>query len=130
MEPVDFGLYLKKKRKERKLTVRQLDLKSGVSHSYISQMENGARGIPSPEILQKLSGPLGVDYNELMKEAGYINGVEVKNTKTAEEISNEIMKLLNSNHALTVNDHVLTEDDRNTLRGMLDRMFPKKDEAP
>jgi transcriptional regulator with XRE-family HTH domain len=72
LEPVDFGKYLRKLRKEKKLTVRQLDLYSGVSHSYISQIERGARGIPSPEILLKLSKALNVEYEELMKAAGYI----------------------------------------------------------
>lgn len=72
MEAVDFGSYLKGLRKGKKLTIRQLDLYSGVSHSYISQMERGSRGIPSPDILQKLSKPLGIEYEELMKKAGYI----------------------------------------------------------
>lgn len=54
------------------MTIRQLDLYSGVSNSYISQVERGERSIPSPEILEKLSKPLGVDYEELMKRAGYL----------------------------------------------------------
>lgn len=69
----EFGSYLKTLRTQKKLTARQLDLYSGVSHSYISQMERGARGIPSPDILKKLAKPLGVDYEELMMKAGYFD---------------------------------------------------------
>lgn len=72
MQAKDFGDYIRKLRKKRKLTIRQLDLYSGVSHSYISQIERGIRGIPKPDILKKLSGPLNVDYADLMKAAGYI----------------------------------------------------------
>ena len=79
MESKEFGEYLRKIRKARKLTVRQLDLYSGVSHSYISQIERGSRGIPTPDILEKLSKPLGVDYEELMRVAGYLK--ETKNKK-------------------------------------------------
>lgn len=55
------------------MSMRKLDIYSGVSHSYISQMERGERGVPSPEILEKLAKPLGVEYEELMTKAGYIN---------------------------------------------------------
>lgn len=72
MEAREFGEYLKELRKKKKLTIRQLDTYSGVSHSYISQMERGERGVPKPEILQKLSKPLGVKYEELMGKAGYL----------------------------------------------------------
>lgn len=82
MSAVEFGEYLRKLRKKRKLTIRQLDTYSGVSNSYISQMERGERGVPSPEILQKLAKPLGVDYEELMKVAGYLNE---KNKKESED---------------------------------------------
>lgn len=75
MNNVEFGNYLREKRKEKKLTIRQLDTYSGVSHSYISQVERGNRGIPSPDVLKKLSKPLGVDYEELMVKAGHIDEI-------------------------------------------------------
>ncbi|MBS4201857.1 helix-turn-helix transcriptional regulator [Bacillus sp. FJAT-49732] len=73
MKVEEFGEYIKKFRKQRNLTIRQLELYSGVSNSYLSQLENGKRGIPSAEILKKLSGPLDVPQNELMIAAGYID---------------------------------------------------------
>lgn len=72
MEPKEFGEYLKSVRKEKGLTIRQVEAYSGVSNAYLSQLENGKRGIPSPEIIKKIHKPLGIDYNELMSKAGYL----------------------------------------------------------
>ncbi|WP_080840081.1 helix-turn-helix domain-containing protein [Cohnella massiliensis] len=79
MKAEEFGKYLRKLRNEKKMTVRQLDLYSGVSHSYLSQIENGKRGVPSPEILKKLHKPLGVSFEDLMRAAGHID-VELPQT--------------------------------------------------
>ena len=72
MEALEFGEYLKSARIKKKMTIRQLELYSEVSNAYISQLERGKRGIPSPDILKKLAAPLGLDYNELMIKAGYV----------------------------------------------------------
>lgn len=74
MEKIEkkFGDFIKKLRKENNLTVRQLGEKTGISIAYLSQIENGKRGLPSPEILKKLHMPLGVTYDVLMEKAGYI----------------------------------------------------------
>lgn len=70
---IEFGAYIKTLRKNKKLTIRQLEEKTGVSNAYLSQIENGKKkSLPSPEILMKLHGPLGVKYDELMERAGYI----------------------------------------------------------
>ncbi len=69
----EFGDYFKNLRLDRKLSIRSLEKLSGVSNAYLSQIENGKRGIPSPEILKKLHEPLGVSYDELMEKAGHIS---------------------------------------------------------
>lgn len=66
-----FSEYITKKRNERELSIRQLALYSGVSPGYISQIENENRGIPSPDILKKLSNGLKVPYDEMLDIAGY-----------------------------------------------------------
>lgn len=68
------GFYeqLRDMRKLKGFTIRELSDRSGVSAAYISQLENGNRGIPSPEVLQKLSEGLNTPYFELMKAAGYL----------------------------------------------------------
>lgn len=54
------------------MTVRTLHEKSGLSHPYISQLENGKRDrLPSPEIILKLATGFG-DGDKQIKNAIYI----------------------------------------------------------
>lgn len=74
MDVKKFGLWLKEMRKSRSLSTHELSNLSGVSQSYISHLESGRKkGMPSPEILKKLSVPLKVSYPELMRRAGYLD---------------------------------------------------------
>ncbi|WP_176706372.1 helix-turn-helix domain-containing protein [Paenibacillus hemerocallicola] len=72
MEALEFGQYLKSLRKTAKLSMAVLAEQSGVSQPYISQIERGERGIPSPEILKKLSTALNTPYTDLMAKAGFL----------------------------------------------------------
>lgn len=69
----DFGDYLKYVRNSRGMTINQLSMYSKVSSSLISRIENGERGIPKPETIEKLSEALKIPYKEMMKKAGYID---------------------------------------------------------
>lgn len=57
---------LKKIRKEKKLTLRELAEKSGVSNSYLSQLENGKTKNPTTEVLQKIASGLDVNFVDLI----------------------------------------------------------------
>lgn len=91
MKAEEFGERIRSLRKQAKMTIRQLETYSGVSNSYLSQLENGKRGVPSPEILRKLSGPLRVPFSHLMKVAGYVNDESEIYTVDKEKIL-EILK--------------------------------------
>jgi len=71
-----FGQYLRGLRKKKGLTLKELGELTDFSYSYLSQLERGERGgtkkIPSPEVLERLSGPLDVNILELYRKAGYI----------------------------------------------------------
>lgn len=69
---MEFSSYLKDLIKKRGYSYRKLGSLSGVNHTYISKICGGSSGIPSPEILRKLSRPLCVPYEELLKAAGYL----------------------------------------------------------
>lgn len=73
MNATEFGSYLKSLRKKKGLTLTELGDLIGYSNPYLSQIENGKKGIPSPDILKKLAEPLGVSYAELMRKAGYFD---------------------------------------------------------
>ena len=72
MTAIEFGFYLKELREKAELTIRQVEIKSGISNSYLSLIENGKRGIPKPSILKKLAPVYKVPYEELLKAAGII----------------------------------------------------------
>ncbi|WP_054704594.1 S24 family peptidase [Bacillus sp. JCM 19041] len=73
MDQKEFGEYLKEVRKNKGFTIRQLELKSGVSNSYLSLLENGKRGTPGTDILKKLSAILDIPYTEMLKKAGHLD---------------------------------------------------------
>ncbi len=66
------GTYLRELRRARRLTLREVEEKSTVSNSYLSQVENGRILQPSPHVLQNLAAAYDVPYEHLMARAGYI----------------------------------------------------------
>ena len=70
---MEFGEFLKDiRKKDKKMTMRELERRSGISQAYISQIENGKRQIPKPITLEKLAKGLNVPYEDLMIAAGYM----------------------------------------------------------
>lgn len=69
---MNFSAYLKNLIKERGYSYRKLGILSGVNHTYISKICAGTSGPPTPDILRKLSVPLCVPYEELLRAAGYL----------------------------------------------------------
>lgn len=93
MKAKEFGSYIRQLRNNKEMTIRQLELYSGVSNSYLSQLENGKRGIPSPDIIKKLSEGLKVSYTEMMIKAGYIDADP--EDMSDDEIDEELQELMN-----------------------------------
>lgn len=92
MDLKEFGLYFAKLREESGFkSQRQLAEKSGVSNGTIARIEGGTQE-PTPSTLKRLAIHLkDVDYEDLMKAAGYIeednnNSSNVVREKTAEEL--------------------------------------------
>lgn len=73
---MEFREYLKQKREDAGLSIRQLALYSDVSAGYLSQIENGNRSKPSVDVIKKLHKPLKISYDDLMKAAGYLEDIE------------------------------------------------------
>ena len=63
-----FGMWLKEKRKEKKLTLQALSNISGVSAGYINRLEKGERRAPSIQILEKLSKALDISLQDILKK--------------------------------------------------------------
>lgn len=72
---MEIGEFIREKRKEKKLTLKQLANEIELSYTYLSQIELGDRNA-SPEILEKIAKVLDVPHFDLMKKAGYIHEKE------------------------------------------------------
>lgn len=71
---MNFGEQLRTLRTKQGLGVNQLALKSGVSASQISRLENGKKGLPKLETLKKLAQGLHVNENEFIEMVSFQNG--------------------------------------------------------
>jgi len=68
----DLGEKLKARRKEKGLTLVELEALAGVNASHLGRIETGKR-FPSAHVLLKLTEPLGYGEAELLKLAGYLS---------------------------------------------------------
>lgn len=113
------GDLLKELRDKRSL--RDVAEKTGISHSYISDIEKGfRRGTntplnPSPDTLKKLAEVYDYPYEKLLKVAGYVEEVEEFDLEKALK-----------NKTLTWGDEVLSEDERRRAIEMLKLLFNTK----
>jgi HTH-type transcriptional regulator, competence development regulator len=67
-----FGSYMRRLRKSRGLTLKQVETQAKVSNAYISQIERGLRNPPHPDILNRLAKAYDVPHRDLLVAAGYL----------------------------------------------------------
>lgn len=84
---VEFGVRLRKLRKEKNLTQKQLAALIGVQNSIISFYEMGDR-LPSPDVIIKLSAVLHVSSD-------YLLGIEKGETIDISGLNEEDKQLVN-----------------------------------
>lgn len=82
----DIGEYLRSLREGQKLSLREAAAKTGVSVSYITQIENGRRKAPGPEVLKRLAPAYNVPVRDLLRAAGYLDDIkEIRSVLSDEE---------------------------------------------
>jgi transcriptional regulator with XRE-family HTH domain len=111
---------LKDIRKRRGYTIREVAGRSGVSAAYISQLENGQRGTPSPEVLMKLSEGLESSYAQLMQLAGYLEAEPDQQEQRKKPLN--LRTLLRENEVV-LDGKALSEKDKQWIERMLTTMF-------
>ncbi len=79
----NFGEYMKNLRLEQRLSLRDVAAQTGVSISYLTQIEHGRKKNPGADILKRLAPLYNVPVRDLLKAAGYLE--EVKPILTDEE---------------------------------------------
>lgn len=69
------GAYLRSLRNGLKLSLRDVEEATNkeVSNAYLSQLETGKIGKPSPNVLFTLATLYGVSYSKIMERAGYVS---------------------------------------------------------
>ena len=144
-------MIIRKSRKEKNLTLTELANKTELTQGYLSNLENGNRK-PSPEVLKKLSHELDISYSGLLDEAGYKElskasrfAEAVSDFSDTEEVRDLVIRIdclekamdiktLLEQHDISFkteniqpkyNGHVLTEQDRERILGMLHILFPE-----
>ncbi|WP_068773734.1 helix-turn-helix domain-containing protein [Paenibacillus sp. FJAT-26967] len=114
-------------RKLKGYTIRELADRSGVSAGYISQLENGNRNAPSPDVLMKLSEGLNIPYADLMKIAGYLEAPEAKELLSRTPVN--LRRFLHDND-LIFDGIRLTDVDKEWMERMLSALFWKQRNRP
>ncbi|WP_183560869.1 helix-turn-helix domain-containing protein [Mucilaginibacter sp. SP1R1] len=66
------GGMLREARELKKLSLREVEVKSGISNAYLSQLENDKIKKPSANTLYKLGDLYNITFDELMVSAGII----------------------------------------------------------
>jgi transcriptional regulator with XRE-family HTH domain len=88
-----FGSYMRRLRKSKGLTLKQVETQARVSNAYISQIERGLRNPPQPDILRRLARVYDVPHRELLIVAGHLeeDSAETAKRRRVEEAYEHVM---------------------------------------
>jgi transcriptional regulator with XRE-family HTH domain len=108
----EFGEKIKQIRESKNISVRQAAIKADMSHSYLSQIENGLREIPSKKVLIKMAKGLRMTETEIFKIAGFIpdDGNDIK----------EVDLKHPEHNILTYGGKPISDDDWNIIKRILE----------
>ena len=77
MWPMSLATYVIEKRSEAGLRATDLASASGLTKSYISELERGKIALPNADIRRRLARALGVSHLDLLVAAGEITSAEL-----------------------------------------------------
>ena len=107
-----FGAKLRALRAARGITQRDMARGLGVSNAYLSALENGKRGVPTFDLLQRIIASLGVIWDEADELTRLAGLSHPKPTLDTSNLSAEATELAN---LLAQNIHVLQPDELEDL---------------
>ena len=122
-----FGNYMRKLRKEKGLTLRQVEQAADVSNAYLSQIERGQRNPPHPDILRRLANVYEVTHRELLIAAGYLEDPEeqVKQEKI-EKAFQHVTSDPHFKHGTRLRDGHLSLEAKRFIVEMYEKMANRK----
>ncbi len=68
----DFAAYIRQLRQKLRLSLREVSQKTGISYSYLTQIEHGRRNPPGPEFMKRLAPIYQVSVGDLLRAAGHL----------------------------------------------------------
>lgn len=80
------GKTLKITRENVSLTLREVEIATGISNAYLSQLENEKIKKPSASILYKLANVYKIDLNVLLCASGIIEKNDLKEAKSKQSL--------------------------------------------
>lgn len=80
LDNIALGNYLKKIRKSKNLSLREVDKLTNISFTYLNMIEHGKRNV-NPTLLRNLAKAYNYDYLDLYEKAGYIDLIEDEQKK-------------------------------------------------
>lgn len=82
---IALGYYIKKKRLQKNMGLRELAEVLNISPAYLSNLEAGKHSMTNPLLLKKISKILNIDHLKLYKIIGYTD-------KDMEDLKKEVME--------------------------------------
>lgn len=122
---MNVGGYIRDKRKEKKLTLKQLANDIGLSYTYLSQIELGDRNA-SPEILEKIAKALDVPHRFLMEKAGHAKESDRLEILQTQLLSLQEAKNLHNAQLDTVTRELSRSDLDKNIRKHLEKVFDER----
>ncbi len=130
----EFGELLKILRTRKGITLVELGKMINYSNSYLSQIENGKKGIPSYNLIEKIANALNISQVKLLEEAGYdlsdfyeeqlhsedehLQDLEHRRTEYP-----DILEILNAEQKVYYDKKSLSETNRDKAIRMLNILF-------
>ena len=121
--PSQFGAYMRTLRKQRGLTLKQVEKAAQVSNAYVSQIERGIRKPPHPDILNRLAALYQVPVRELMVQAGYLpDEAEMEKKRRIERAYEHVLSDPNYRHGTRLKAAHLSLDAKRFIVEMYEKV--------
>ena len=88
----EFGKYLAGIRKEKGISLREVNKLKDISYSHLSMIEHGKRNV-TPALLRNLADLYNVDYLDLYEKAGYIDLIKSENRTKLDKFGNPVISI-------------------------------------
>lgn len=109
--PEGFGSYIKRLRKNKGFSLKDLEKMTGISPSYINRIEKGERKAPSYPIIEKLADAFNVDISVLLSIIGV----------TVESNVQGFAQVIYSNN-FTVNGKMVSDKQKEIIVELIEKM--------